>query len=71
MSEGLIGKDHEAGTGLKEEDSETKRTLSGAHESSSPILEEMENFPRFRKGKKSKVIAMFQPTVSCPAGVSG
>lgn len=54
MSEGLIGKDHEAGTRLKEEDSETKRTLSGAHESSSPILEEMENFPCFWEGKGQK-----------------
>ena len=71
MSEGLIGKDHEAGIRLKEEDSETKKRLSREHESSSPILEEMENFPCFRKGKKSKVTATFQPTVSCPAGVSG
>lgn len=71
MSEGLIGKDHEAGIRLKEEDSETTKMLSREHESSSPILEEMKNFSCFQKGKKSKVTATFQPTVSGPAGVSG
>ena len=56
--------------GQKEEVSETKKKLSREHESSS-ILEEMESFSCFQKGKMSKVTAKFQPTVSCPAGVSG
>lgn len=54
----------------KEEISETQKKLSREHGSSS-VLEEMESFSCFQKGKKSKVTAKFQPTVSCPAGVSG